>query len=111
MVYSMMQQYEKSVADSRRAIELDPKSPDNYLQYGSMGEALQQMKRDREAIVAFDEAIGRAPKGEPRLGEYYLSRSHAWWTLGVRSSALNDALQSQRLGSNVDPSYMKQIGG
>lgn len=98
MVYSMMREYEKSVADSRRAVELNPKSPDNYTQYGSMGEALQQLKRDREAIAAFDEAIRLAPKGEPRLGGYYLSRSHAWWALGVRSSALNDAQQAQRLG-------------
>jgi tetratricopeptide (TPR) repeat protein len=109
--YFLMQDYERSIADSRRAIELAPNGADNYLQFGSIGMALQELNRHREAIPAYDEAIRAAPSGEPRLWGYYQYRSYSWLALGDRRRALADAQEAARRGAPVDPAYLRQLGG
>jgi len=111
IAYDMLGEYEKSIPDSRRAIELDPMSPNNYLAYCSIGEALQKLARHPEAIPAYNEAIRSAPRGEPRLGSYYLFRSYSWLALGDRGRALSDAREAQRLGTQVDLAYLGKLGG
>jgi tetratricopeptide (TPR) repeat protein len=59
--YAKMREYEKSIADSRRAIELEPGNPNNYLEYGSMGVTFQQLGRNDSAYVCFDRAIALNP--------------------------------------------------
>jgi tetratricopeptide (TPR) repeat protein len=111
IAYIGTREYEGAISDCRRAIELDPKSPDTYIQFGTIGFAEEQLKRHRMAITDFDEAIRLAPRGEPRLGAYYLYRSYARWALGERGNALNDAREAQRLGTEVEPAYIHQLGG
>ena len=108
--YSMMQEYEKSIADRRRAIELEPAHAENYRLHGSIGVALQELNRQREAIPEYDEAIRTAPRGDRRLGEYYLKRSYAWWALHDRTRARSDVQDAVRLGAKVEPSYLRELG-
>jgi tetratricopeptide (TPR) repeat protein len=61
IAYSKMREYEKSIADSRRAIELEPGNPNNYLEYASMGVTFQQLARNDSAYVCFDRAIALNP--------------------------------------------------
>jgi len=107
----MLREYEKAIADSRRAIELDPRNLNNFQEHGAIGDALMRLGRHREAIVDYDGAIRGARPGEPRLGGYYLNRSYAWSALGDRGRALSDAREAQRLGTWVDPSYLGRLGG
>jgi len=111
LAYIRMAEYEKSIEDSRRAIALAPGDPKNYLQHGSIGVALHQLGRDRQAIPEYDEAIGSAPEGEPLLGGYYLYRSYSWQALGDAARALRDAREASRLGAPIDPAYLRRIGG
>jgi len=110
LVYTLMGEYGKSIADSRRVIELDPENSDNYVQIGSIGVALQQLKRPREAVAELDEAIRLAPRGNWRLGVYYLYRSYAKSALGDRAGALEDAREALRLGAKIEPAYLHEIG-
>jgi tetratricopeptide (TPR) repeat protein len=109
LAYFMMKEYEKSIADSRRAIELDPDNRDTCRQLGLIGMALEELKRYREAIASFDEAIRRAPPGEPQLALFYLHRSYSRWGLGERTDASNDLREALRLGAKVDPAYIDQV--
>jgi tetratricopeptide (TPR) repeat protein len=111
LAYIRLQEYEKSIGDSRRAVELAPGDPKNYLQHGSIGVALHQLGRDREALPEYDEAIRTAPSGEPLLGGYYLYRSYSWEALGDSQKALRDAREALRLGAQVDPGYLRRMGG
>ncbi|TMQ55880.1 MAG: tetratricopeptide repeat protein [Candidatus Eisenbacteria bacterium] len=111
IAYIEMREYEGAISDCRRAVELDPKSPDTYIQFGTIGFAEEQLNRHRMAITDFDEAIRLSPPGEPRLGAYYLYRSYARSALGDRTGALNDAREAQRLGTMVEPAYIRQLGG
>jgi tetratricopeptide (TPR) repeat protein len=61
IAYTTMREYEKSIADSRRAVELEPGNPSNYLEYGSIGGALQRLNRNDAAYDAFDRAIELNP--------------------------------------------------
>jgi len=110
IAYSMVKEYEKSIADGQRAIALDPANPGNYFQLGSIGMALQQLKRNREAVAELGEAIRLAPPADSRLGTYYLYRSYAKWALSERAGALDDAREALRLGAKIEPAYLLQIG-
>jgi protein O-mannosyl-transferase len=111
MVEIMTRRFESAIEDSRRAIELDPANSANYLQAGSIGYALLQLGRHREAIAQFDDAIRTSPSGEPRLGAYYLYRSVSRSALGDTTSALQDAVEARRLGASVDAAYLHRLGG
>jgi len=63
------------------------------------------------AIADYSEAIRMAPGGDPAGAEYYLGRSRAWRALGDRERALKDAIEARRLGAEVDPGYIKEVGG
>jgi tetratricopeptide (TPR) repeat protein len=110
LVYTMMGEYGKSISDSRRVIELDPENSDNYVQIGSIGVAMLQLNRPREAVGQLDEAIRLAPPGNWRLGVYYQDRSYAKWALGDRAGAQEDAREAVRLGAKIDPAYLQEIG-
>lgn len=111
LAYVALGQYEASIPDSRRAIELAPESPGAYLQYGTLGYSLIELKRHAEAIPAFDEAIRRAPRNETRVGPYYLNRSYARSAVGDKAGALADAQEAARLGAQVPPAHLKGLGG
>jgi len=112
MVYFQLGEFEKSIADRRRAIELDPRNPTNYIQMGSIGLALAQLDRARDAIAACDEAIRTAaPEDRQRLAGYHLTRSRMWWRLEERERALLDAQAAKRLGADVDSAYMELLNG
>ena len=61
IAYFKMHEYEKSIADRRRAVELEPRNPGNYKEYGSIGEAFQQLGRNDSAYTYFDRAIELNP--------------------------------------------------
>jgi tetratricopeptide (TPR) repeat protein len=103
-----MREYEKSIADGRRAAALDPANPDVHLE---LGRALHQLRRFREAIAEYDEAIRLVPRGDVRVGVYYHNRSYAWAGMGERGKALEDAREAQRRGAQVDSRYLHEIGG
>jgi len=109
-VYARMHEYAVSIADRQRAIELDPSNPTNYRLHGSIGVSLQVLNRPREAIVEFDEAIRSTPPSDPRLGEYHLKRSAAWWALRDSVRARSDAGDAVRGGAYVEPAYLRSLG-
>ena len=104
-------EYEGSIVDSRRAISLEPGNATNYLQSGSIAFCEYRLGRHREAVTAFDQAIGGAPESEARLGMYYLYRSFSLRALGDRTRALADAWEARRLGTTVSDSYLRSLGG
>ena len=110
IAYSMLGEYERVIPESRRAIELDPTNPTTCEEYAAIGEAEQMLGRHREAISDYDEAIRTTPRGDPRAGRYFLSRSQSWSALGNRAMALSDAREAQRLGAVVDPGYLAGLG-
>ncbi len=110
LVYFKLGEFEKAAADRRRVVELDPKNPSNYIQLGSIGLALQQIGRTRDAIAAYDEAIRTAPDSDrQRLSGYHLRRSQAWWTLRDQARARIDAREAARLGAAVDSAYLREL--
>ena len=106
-----MGEYERSIADSRQAIALEPRNATNYLQSGSIGFCAQKLGRHAEAVAAFDDAIRNAPENETRRGAYHLYRSASLLELGDRPRALADAREARRLGTNVPDSYLRSLGG
>jgi len=111
VAYSDLKQYEKAVADRKQGIDLDPSNPGNIEEYDLMGEALQHLGRHVEAVAAFDRAISGAPASQPRLAAYYFARSVSRAALGDRAGALSDVREVQRRGGNVDPKYLRSLGG
>jgi tetratricopeptide (TPR) repeat protein len=61
IAYAKTHEYDKSIADSRRAIELEPRNPTNYLEYGSIGGEFQQLGRNDSANLYLDRAIELNP--------------------------------------------------
>jgi len=112
LVYFKMGEFEKAVADRRRVVDLDPRNPMNYVQMGSIALAYQQLGRQRDAVAAYDRAIGMAPGTDrQRLAGYFLRRSQGWWALHDREHALNDARAAARMGAAVDSTYLRELGG
>ena len=112
LVYFKLGEYEKAIEDRRRVIEMDARNPTNYIQMGSIGLALQQLDRTRDAIAAYDDAIRMAPaEDRQRLAGYHLRRSQTWWRLRERERALIDAQAAARLGADVDSAYMAELEG
>ena len=103
--------YERSIADSRMAIALNPRHPTTYLQFGSLGYCEYQLGRHREAVADFDEAIRSTPGNEPRRGSYHFYRSLSFRAPGARPRAPADAREARRLGVTVPDSYVRSLGG
>jgi tetratricopeptide (TPR) repeat protein len=106
-----LKEYEKSAADRKRGIDLDPGNPANAEEYGLMAQALHQLGRHQEAIDALDHAIAMAPANNPVVARFYFARSTSWKALGDRVRALADAREAQRRGAAVDARYLKSLGG
>jgi tetratricopeptide (TPR) repeat protein len=108
--YYMAGQFDKAIADTRRALELDPANPENHALYDAIGQYEQKLHRYRDAVAAHEEAIRRAPYGDPRIPGYYLNRSFAYEGLGDREAAIRDARQAEQLGATLAPAYLKKLG-
>ena len=111
VAYADLKQWDKSVADRQRGIDLDPANPANAEEYAIMAQALHQLGRHQEAITALDRAIAGTAASNPVLSRYYLARSLSWSALGNRARALADALEARRHGAGVDPRYLHSLGG
>jgi len=111
VAYGDEKQYDKSVADRQRGIDLDPANPANAEEYGLMAQALHQLGRNQEAITALDRAIAGSSGQSAVVSRYYLARSTSWAALGNRPRALADALEARRQGAVVDPRYLHSLGG
>ena len=111
LIYYMQGEREKAIADARLALALEPRNPNNPTMVADIGDALQQLNRNREAIAAFDEAIRTLRADDPRVGNCFLNRSLAWSALGDRDRARSDALEAKRRGTPVDPAYLERLGG
>ena len=111
MAYYDTREYERSIADRRRGIELDPNNATNDQEFASLGETFQRLNRYRESIEEFDKSIQGAAGKNEQLGGRYLARSYSWWGLRDRAHALADAREALRLGVRVDPAYLRALGG
>lgn len=110
VAYYMTGQYEKAIADTRRAIELDPGNPETPVLWDAIGQYDQKLGRWRDAVAAHDEAIRRAPYGDPGAPGYYVNRSFAYMGMGDRDAAVRDARQAEQLGATLSPVYLKKLG-
>ncbi|HYJ31658.1 MAG TPA: tetratricopeptide repeat protein [Candidatus Binatia bacterium] len=108
--YYMAGQFDKAIADTRRALELDPGNPENHALWDAIGQYQQKLHDYRDAVTAHEEAIRRAPYGDPRIPGYYLNRSFAYEGLGDREAAIRDARQAEQLGATLAPAYLKKLG-
>ncbi len=106
--YSLAKEFGRAIEDFHRAAAQDPANPENHFQ---MGFALEQLRRDREAIAEYNAALRLIPAGDPRSGRYHLYRSYAWSALGERGNALSDAQEARRAGEAVDAAYLRGLGG
>ena len=111
VAYRDARQFARAVEDCQRAIDIDPSNPGNGEEYGLMGQALQTMGKNREALVALDRAIGMKAATDPTLATDYASRSYAWAALGDKAKAIADAREAQKRGVVFDPRYLKSLGG
>lgn len=109
--FAVQGDYEKVIEDSRRALALDPRNPENHVLFDLIGVCLQKLNRPREALTEHDEAIRIVPAGDPRRAGYLLNRSYAWSALGDRDRARADAVDAAGLGAVVNPAYLKRLGG
>jgi len=64
------------IASARRNVELDPL---NVLAYRTLGEALHAARRYKEAIAAYDQAIGLSPG---HASEVYQRRARSYYMVG-----------------------------
>lgn len=65
-----------AIASARRNVELDPL---NVLAYRTLGEALNAARRYKEAIAAYDQAIGLSPG---HASEVYQRRARSYYLMG-----------------------------
>jgi TolB-like protein len=65
-----------AIASARRNVELDPL---NVLAYRTLGEALHAARRYKEAIAAYDQAIGLSPG---HASEVYQRRARSYYLMG-----------------------------
>jgi TolB-like protein len=65
-----------AIASARRNVELDPL---NVLAYRTLGEALHAARRYKEAIAAYDQAIGLSPG---HASEVYQRRARSYYMVG-----------------------------
>ena len=65
-----------ALASARRNVELDPL---NVLAYRTLGEALHAARRYKEAIAAYDQAIGLSPG---HASEVYQRRARSYYLMG-----------------------------
>jgi len=111
VAYMDLKQFDKSVEDRRRGIELDPSNPANVDEYALMARALQSLGRHREAVDALDHAIAAAPGNDARVADFYVRRSGSWAAMGDKARALADVREAERRGAKVDPRYVRSLGG
>ncbi len=111
LAYSQLGEHQKAIDDLRAALVLEPGNEKNHLIVNAAGLELMALNRPREAVADFDRAMQLAPAGPTPRREYLLNRSRAWWALGDRPRALADAEEARRLGAEIDPAYLRTIGG
>jgi tetratricopeptide (TPR) repeat protein len=101
--YDLTDQEEKALVDFHKYLQMNPKD-DGIV--NSCGVALQKLHKYEESIPEFTKAIALNPK----QGAYLLNRSISENVVGQKDNARNDAIAAQKLGSKIDPAYLKMIG-
>ena len=83
--------YEKAINDSNRAIRLCPSSDGSQLSfaYVSRGYSYAMSGKNQEALLDFDKALSSAPKSEVAFIVYQY-RGHVYFNMGNFKQAIND---------------------
>jgi protein O-mannosyl-transferase len=97
LVHMKIREYEKSIADSRRAIELQPGNPDNHREYASIGEAHQRLGHNDSAFVYYTRAIEHRP--------YYAEALNNRGGIRISSGDLSGAVSDFSRAIDANPRY------
>lgn len=90
--FSIMQQYDKAVADFSVVIEQHPRHPFAYI---SRGSAYNKLEKFQTALIDFDHALNIDPKDQ----EAYNNRGWSKNGLGLFKEACKDWKKSRKLGN------------
>lgn len=93
---------EKALSELDKILEVKPNAPD-FLNF--KGVILQRMKRYPEA----EQFLTKAIEFSPNTATFYMSRSRLFFETQNRERALQDAIQAQSLGAQVDPGYLNAL--
>jgi len=95
LAWSKLGQYDKAVADARRAVTLEPRNPANADVLAQAGADLLGAGRPREAVAAYTQAIALARRDH--AAPFYMGRSRAWAASGDGQLAREDQRAAQQL--------------
>ncbi len=101
-VLTSLGQYEKALADYHKAIKL---YPDYASAYFNRGNFYKDTGRPELAIRDFNRTL----QLDPEHKQAWWGRSHTYYTLGQYPNALQDALNAQKLGYPIEPSYIELL--
>jgi len=133
--YLMMNKFDSALIDFNRSLQLKPDNPDvfrkkgilffnrnmkeeaiaEYLQYikykPSDSETLNTIAACYQALGRFDEAVKYYTKAIKTGNNpvFYLNRSYAYYAMGKKAEARDDALTARQAGVNVPESYLGQL--
>ena len=94
--------YEKSLSDFGKLVDIDPKSPDGY---NGRGIVYLRQKKFGEAVEEFTRAVRRSP--DFAMG--YNNRAVAYLRLGNRQKSLEDVKKAQALGFKVPENFLEKL--
>lgn len=110
VAFTLLGRHDLALADSRRAVALEPANPENHALHDAMGVNLQSLGRHGEAVAEHDLAIRMAPPADPRVVTYFMNRGLARMGAGDRQGAIQDVAEAQRRGAQVGPEILRELG-
>ena len=96
MIYAQQKQYDQAMAESERAVALDPNDADSYTR---QAEALNILGRPEEALRAVEHAMRLNPRG---TGTQLLNLGWAYYSMG----RYEEAIPALKTASLRNPNFM-----
>ena len=103
-VYIYLQNYNQAISDFQAYLNTKPIAP-SFKAYNGMGVAYYYLGNYQEAINQYNQSLAVNPND----AQTYFNRSVCYSNLGNKQQALSDALQAQKMGMQVDPSYLQNL--
>lgn len=104
VIYFETKEYEKTIGDYLRFLQIEPGNADII---NTVGLCYLKLKIYDKALDYFNRSIELKP-GEKA---FFVNRSYTFYAMKDTTNALQDALQAEKLGYPIHPSYLKILQG